>query len=907
MKDKQGFTWLCTNNGVSRFNGNEFKNYTIQDGMSGHGAYTGGVDEAGRVWFITFNNKACYYQNNRIHRFHSNYDVTWIFFYKNNRYFLTRNGHLLHYKNERLYRDIPVTPSKLHTGIAVSEDTILTNSNIHGTFIVTGDKVTELPVKTRTGNYLRFYNLSAKGIIATCADSIYSYRNGNLLFIKRLNPGVRNEIFDVITDSQKIWICTAAGLFLCDHSTFPYFPIEKLNVRFICSAVKDENGSLWFSTLADGIYNVSTFSYPSIIIPNTKGNIVKTISAYDSANIFLFYQNGDIAGLTLKEGKYQYRKLHSLNDQVSQVVKSFPGFYIKTNDNIVFIDKTIVRHYSSPYAIHQGTDSSYYYADILETFKVKNRVKERLKLDLTPAEYSAASRQININPRIAAFVGDTMWFGNENGIRRRTSHLITKPFREPIADCYIADIKAGRDGKVWVATKGCGIYFIKNNSVHIPRSLEKLSTLNCNALFWEDDRNIWVAANEGLYKLSYRDSSLTVINYSTRVLLPTREVLNVCVVEHNVLVVTHCGVNIFKDNAIQDTMPKPAVYITNMAVDNIDTIPVNNFSLRHNQNSIRIDYTALDYTYLAKPDFTYCLKYNDYDSTWVSTKESSVSFSHLPPGEYTFYVAAQNMNGDRSPAAASIAFNIRPPFWKTIWFYFICIVAVLGLLALWFYNYQKTNNRKRKYIQSELTALRTQMNPHFIFNTLNSLQDFILQNDVQGANVYLVKFATLMRTILEHSKTNEISLQNEIGFLELYLELEALRLKYGFTHQININNKIDPATTLIPSMVLQPIIENAIHHGLAPKNSKGNIHIQIDPDSQGNIVCVISDNGVGRNNHKIRTHTATGIENTVSRLNLLNSIMENSLVITDLKDENGEALGTVVTIIMKVKKLIQHN
>jgi hypothetical protein len=199
--------------------------------------------------------------------------------------------------------------------------------------------------------------------------------------------------------------------------------------------------------------------------------------------------------------------------------------------------------------------------------------------------------------------------------------------------------------------------------------------------------------------------------------------------------------------------------------------------------------------------------------------------------------------------------------------------------------------------------LRSQMNPHFIFNTLNSIQYYVFKNDRIASNDYMTKFAKLIRKTLENSEHPAIPIKEEINALELYLELEALRFKEKFKYQINIDEEIDTYMYKIPTMLIQPYVENAIGHGLMHKDGKGYIHVglQLDTDS---IICTIEDNGIGRKkameikNNKNKNHKSLGTSITESRLRLVNSLYGKNMkvVYTDLTDEEGNASGTKVMI-----------
>ena len=211
-----------------------------------------------------------------------------------------------------------------------------------------------------------------------------------------------------------------------------------------------------------------------------------------------------------------------------------------------------------------------------------------------------------------------------------------------------------------------------------------------------------------------------------------------------------------------------------------------------------------------------------------------------------------------------------------------------------------------EYRISELnqTNLRQQMNPHFIFNTLNSIQYYVFQNDKIASNNYMTKFASLIRKTLENSQHTAITIKEELDTLHLYLELEALRFKEKFNWEIRVDDEIDTLVYKIPTMLIQPYVENAITHGLMHKeNGKGYIKVELELQTD-QILCTIEDNGIGRakaleiKQQKNGNHISMGTTITESRLKLVNDLYGQSMkvVYTDLVDEAGQAAGTRVQI-----------
>lgn len=199
---------------------------------------------------------------------------------------------------------------------------------------------------------------------------------------------------------------------------------------------------------------------------------------------------------------------------------------------------------------------------------------------------------------------------------------------------------------------------------------------------------------------------------------------------------------------------------------------------------------------------------------------------------------------------------------------------------------KKVSDFKSKVSETELKALRSQMNPHFIFNALNSISNYMETHDVATANEYLVMFSKLMRSILENSEKKWIPLAEELELMELYMQLESLRLEHNVTYSINIDPSIDPEDTLVPPLITQPFIENSIWHGISKKESEGTISIHVQKNTE-NLLITIEDDGVGRstNSEIIPTKESMGIKITKNRLDIINSLqnLKSNFKISDKK------------------------
>jgi LytS/YehU family sensor histidine kinase len=210
---------------------------------------------------------------------------------------------------------------------------------------------------------------------------------------------------------------------------------------------------------------------------------------------------------------------------------------------------------------------------------------------------------------------------------------------------------------------------------------------------------------------------------------------------------------------------------------------------------------------------------------------------------------------------------------------------------------------QHKAAQLEMHALRAQMNPHFLFNSLNSINRFILQNNSEQASQYLTKFSRLMRLILQNSQSELIPLENELEALRLYLELEAVRFDHHFSYVVQVDPEVDVSALKVPPLIIQPYVENAIWHGLMHKEEKGHLTVKLFQEEEF-LICSITDDGIGRKkaaelkSKSASTHKSMGMKITADRIAIMKSSKagDNHIQITDLVLPDGQPAGTRVEL-----------
>ncbi len=342
-------------------------------------------------------------------------------------------------------------------------------------------------------------------------------------------------------------------------------------------------------------------------------------------------------------------------------------------------------------------------------------------------------------------------------------------------------------------------------------------------------------------------------------------------------------------------------------------VPVSGLKLSHGQNSLSFYFSTANIGGQDKTLYRYrMIGMNEHWSPFEPARQ--VIYPNLAPGRYVLEVESQLAFDWGSRGNTEFAFRILPPWWQTWWFYITLVVlllAVFWLILILRVRYVR-NLEKRKLIHereiSELRirALQAQMNPHFTFNAINSIQYYILNKEQDSAFTFIGYFSKLIRQTLEFASRNSVSIREEADFLENYIKLEMMRFENKFLYEIEIDEKLDNHHYRIPPMLLQPFVENAILHGLLHKEKQGILKIKFAKSEGNRLQCVVEDNGIGReksaeiNRRRHKQHDSMGLDISIRRVGLLNEPGKNdyNIEITDLYYDNRKPKGTRVTILI---------
>ena len=667
----------------------------------------------------------------------------------------------------------------------------------------------------------------------------------------------KNEITDFIeADNGDIVVGTWGGGITIYDNQFRF----KKNIilkgvsenNLVWSFIKNDDGKIWVGCQHGylHIYNAGNKTLTTIHPPEFENSTIRCMQKDIQGNIWFGLQNGKIA-----KWDKQLNKFFSYNDNIHQPVQAlFPVVNI-------FID-----HDNNFWA---GTING------LKQFDPQKRVYTKIFLPDENNIHSISAVKITA---IQQYDDSTLLIGSING--------------------------------------GLNFFNIKTNKFSLLNFNSGLPSKFIHAIKKDGKNNIWLTTDYGLYKYNIQDKRTITYNIDPGLISSSFESNNFYQL-HDGRWLTATSTQIISfhpDSLICQGQHKIKVAITGFTISDkhifIDSMLFVNkpFELTYKQNFVTIEFSAMDFQNIKQTQYYY--KLSGVDKDWVNADiKGFASYTNLAPGSYTFSVKAAEE--DITSQITSFSFIITPPFWNTWWFKSLIVLSVVfvvyTLVRRRIKNIRHEAELKHKIAETEMMALRAQMNPHFIFNCINAIDNLIQTNQKDKATNYLARFAKLIRAVLDSSKNNVVPFHKEYETLNLFLQLEQFRCSNKFEYELKADEEILQGDYKVPPLLAQPFIENAIHHGLMNKtgtDKKLSIRIGIEKKK---IKYSIADNGVGRQkalqikNLNKPDHVSYGIQISTERIHLYNKNEEKKdVVITDLYNSSGEAAGTQVELLVKI-------
>jgi len=419
--------------------------------------------------------------------------------------------------------------------------------------------------------------------------------------------------------------------------------------------------------------------------------------------------------------------------------------------------------------------------------------------------------------------------------------------------------------------------------------------------------NFLVSANEGLFLVKIENDKMTILrSFLTDPFLGI--MVNGVIVQKDLFVLTNQGIIILSFSEKEVSQRKHDTFF-------FELYDIQGKKIKNNQlldlNSNAVSGTLQDGSFFNYSSKIFRYKLLGYDKDWTLAKNGNFNYRELPSGEYQFIVQTSDSEFGEFENQKTIRFSIDFAFYRKWWFYgCVALFCVLLGSTIYFYlksNRERKNSLKAKMRELEFRALKAQLNPHFVFNALNSIQSMAFKEDKILLNDYICTFSDLIRNVLDASKQHKVSLTEEMNFLRNYLLIEKMRMDNSLEFEINYHASINPDSIFMYGMIIQPIVENCIVHGFRTNQDQKRINIDIEV-IEDSLRISVTDNGIGRSKseelNRGKTHKSWASTILQEKSDLLNSIHRNELTIEtlDLTNEKNEPTGTKVIVLMKINE-----
>lgn len=929
LQDKKGYLWIATDAGVSRFDGVVFENFSIEDGLPDNQILQLREDSKGRIWFLALNGQLSYFHNGKIYNKTNNdklkqlnFDAIIVSFFEDSKgriWFGTNKNSIGVWDEKTFIKYSSPDASNQFFNTTIHEDrqgniwaysTQAVHLFLRNNFVLVKNTTVPLSYKTIISNTDKsMYFIDKNGL---------NYKTGTLSkLILNIDTNLLNKNLGYIyLGNSELWLSNSNGVYSIDFNGKTKQILKNNDVNQV---IKDSNQNMWFTT-KNGIYRLPSEKERLYIFNQNNGltnGSIKSITKDQQNRLWLGLSSAQVNLVNLKSKAVS--KISLPDPQKYNLIKQLT--LDQKNGNIYFASDYGLGSISSAYPLK--TKINYLKETNNSVFVVKNfslDTTQKLALALSSGvvivmdrnnkfEFSSLhykEKQDYFKDRSYSVFYDknqSLWFSNLTGVSEFREEKLHKFYeKDPLLTKRINDIKQLSNGNMAMATDGYGILIVKNGKVinHITQK-QGLNNNIINKLFVKDD-NLWAISRTGINSLSFKQNKIRVNTFDYANNLLSDDLNDLYIDTDTAYFATNNGLVYFAHHQQNPQTKAPNIYISSITANReLIDLGAKNFTLKPGQHNITFNFSAIDFK-TKRIVYKYRLK---ADAPWSETKNRRVETSALEPGSYTFEVSAKSEDSEWSKPA-KISFTIQKHFWQT-WIFNIIILIIgayiLYKIAVSITKRQKNKEQeqlllKNKILMLELQALQAMMNPHFVFNVMNSIQHYINTKNTSSANKVLTGFAKLIRKNLDICTRSYINLEEEIEYLNLYLRLEKYRFGEKFNYRINIDEQIDTEEILIPSMILQPYIENAIWHGIMPKEEGGIVEVNITKENEAYLSIKIIDNGIGIANSfatKNSEHQSKGMDLTQERLNLLNRIEANPVQL--FIKQNGES-GTTVTILI---------
>jgi ligand-binding sensor domain-containing protein len=934
LQDSRGLLWFGTDKGLAQFDGSRFRVYSMTDGLPDLEVLNMKEDSKGRLWLFCFRKKPCYIYQGRIYSEKQDTLLPKIDF-AGGTYNISEDGagNIWHF-----------APS--YKVYVLGQDTVYSHHFPKGSagLYNTGDRLLILGTHCimqfrQEGNADIIYEVSTEidppSIGVSGNRILYSYSRKNILL--EWKDGKINKIAEqskptgqVYTDkSGRFWICSPPFGAICfdnDQQTLKN-PVGRLSGKKVTTMFEDRQGTFWFCTSDEGIWAFRKSSPVTFHQPQLASNNIRYITGDQPGNI---YAGDDIGNVhTLSAGQLHTFSMGARDgyNMVRQILPTESGRkWIASDEVLLHLSETgkVIRSY-----------------DIKSSLKgislQENRLWFAASSKLGYIENDGATIREVVKARFTAICTDgqqNIWAGSMQGLYSQADGFqVNRGGQFPALNSRIITIQPRDRGRIWVVTQENGLLSVTVNNgdiigVDVINNKLKQKILNIQAVCSQPDGTVWLATNRGVYGIN---SKYNILYYNRNDGLADDDVNALFVRNDTLWAGTVGGLTCIQLKSDADDANFPTL-LTRLLFqqDNSQTgiYLSDTFSgtreiiLPASASNIVLEMAGLDYrssgnlfyrveqSELLLPVLWWTIdnlatgirnSFTSVTTSWILDKPAYNLGNYLPPGRYRFKVTASKPNGQLSNVPDTWTIVKRPYWHETLWFYAL-LWALISLIAYRIYKTRKGYHEARTAVSVlQLQALQAQINPHFIGNAINAIQQFLHPPNPVKASNYISMFMRLLHRTMLFSEKSIITFKEELEYVREYMELVRLRFEDRFQFEILVDEGADPDMP-IPSMILQPVLENATLHGLAPEGLTI-IKMRFRRE-QDFFVFTLCDNGIGiKEKQRIKRSAPSfresrGLTMLQKKLETLNKLynLDISMTIKDLSEQNTGQTGTCITI-----------
>ena len=867
FQDSRGKIWFGTDVGVSCYDGVGFINYTRRDNLPDHTIFGINEDRYGRIWFRSYNGLLSWFDGQKIIQPAVNvilaqrlkgsiiiseelddHDTLWIGL-----------------KNESSLLKIPPGYTRM-IELPHPTDRILVKEITKGHLLAIEPKPIKGFLFQPYGNAVREikeFDENVWPFASACLDN-----DRYIVQMSYTRYLVAPENVSVVTDSCRVsfiypekdgsyWLCgmrPGGARLMRPGKENDELVQHYLGDYDVTGCLRDHEGGLWFSTLENGVFYIPFPGMEEVYtLPIATGDHVTAMTSWPGGGVlmgtlrgnFFLAGNGNCTSWNAKAGKdaNYINCMNTIGNSifVGGTIASF--IYNYSTQKIIPVEHEIAKSQGLAIKCMMPYDGQRWCASTIGALLWINKEtgKVDILLEQLPERISS----------IARTRGDTLWLGGYS----RLWMLI--PGKEPVdwslhypvlaqqADGLIGDTLNGR---LWILSRSSGIFSLTSSGVREMNREHPTLPVICRQILL-DGKLLWVGTNAGVWELKREASKkISLQKYDISNGLPANDINRLCISGNHIWALGNNMLFSFQPGSYPYNSTPPQICFREIFCnDHLQAVKDSSSAEFHfNESTFRFRLAGQTYKSGGHPVFLVRLFGID---EWHRVEEPDITYYNLPPGDYQFMAYALNNSGVRSLTPVRYLFSVLPPFWKRTWFLgIICAVIVFVIYALirnYTQRFRREETFRRSMAELEIIAIRAQMNPHFIFNGINSIYNFVLTGDRKASASYVARFARLIRNVLEFSSLKQITLTQELETLKLYMDIEQLRFNEPFEYEINIDPLLTTYSVQVVPMIIQPYIENAIWHGLSPKEGKGKLKITIEKKEK-HLICKIEDNGIGR-------------------------------------------------------------